>query len=92
MLCQLSYGHHTSLRLNAGFFSQRELQVVNVNLQAALQVSCLVLVNYVLLCELVQHCSYFGQKSLGSSLIGGTTQSLHRITSGAVVVLILQPF
>ena len=91
-LCQLSYSHHlrSSLYLVAKTCTGL-LQTVNVNLQAAFEVGCFVLVNDVLLCEFVQHCSYFGKQSLSSSFVGGTTQCLHSVTSCSVVVLIRNP-
>lgn len=91
-LCQLSYSHHlrSSIYLVAKTFDGL-LQTVNVNLQAAFKVGCFVLVDNVAFCQFVQHSCYFGQKSLGCCLVGGSTQSLHGVTSCSVVVLIRNP-
>ena len=87
-LCQLSYSHHLrSAYLVVQTFSF-SLQTVNVNLQTALKVGCFVLVNNVLLGEFVQHSSYFGEKFLSSSFVGGATERFHSVTGCSVVILI----
>ena len=53
--------------------------------QRTLQVGCLVLVNYVVLRQLVEHRRHLRQQNLGSALLGGVAQSLHGVTRGLVI-------
>ena len=56
-----------------------------MQLNCALEVACLVLVDNVVLCQLIEHCSYLWKQSLSSSLLCSVTQSLYSVAGSLVI-------
>lgn len=65
-------------------------QCVDFQLKRALQVGCFVVVDDVFLGQFVEHGYYFGQQSFGSGFVGRIAQCFHGVTSGFVVVFVVQ--
>ena len=62
-----------------------DLKSINMQLNCAFEVGCLVLVDNAVLCQLIQHGGNLRKQSLGSSLLGGCAQSLHGVAGSLVI-------
>ena len=56
-----------------------------MQLNCALKVACLVLVDNVVLSQLIEHSSYLWKQSLSSSLLSSVAQSLYSVASSLVI-------
>ena len=65
-------------------FGRNRLERVYVQLNSALQVACLVLVDDVELSNLIQQLGYRGEQLCSSLLVGGVTQGLNGVTGRLV--------
>ena len=68
------------------------LESVHMKLQAALQVTSLVLVNHTAASQFIKHSANLREESLGSTLVGGVAKSFHGVTRRFMIIPVLQPF
>ena len=73
--------------MDGSLYSETSVSV-NVQLQAALQVGCFVLVNHIVFGQFVQHGGHLRKQYYGCILFCGVTQRLHRVARGFVIIFV----
>lgn len=76
----------------ASVSEDENLQRIHVELDAALEVSCFVLMNDIHFGKLIEHSGHFRKKNQSGVFVRRVTQSLHRVTRRFVVISVVRIF